>query len=90
MQTTDVILLIALFVIVFVMLLIISRELNISRRSQQEATAILRRLAESMAPGTTRDVPVTTEDDPQALALPGRASKPPPAPAPEKEAAKKA
>ncbi len=75
MQTTDVILLIALFVIVLLMLLIIARELNIMRRSQQEATAILRRLAESMHPGTTRDVPVTPEEDPNAVALPGAKSK---------------
>lgn len=75
MQTTDFILLLALFVIVLLMLLIIARELNISRRSQQEATAILRRLAESMAPGTTRDVPVTPEDDPEAVALPGAKAK---------------
>jgi hypothetical protein len=74
-QTTDFILLLALFVIVLLMLLIIARELNIMRRSQQEATAILRRLAESMAPGTTRDVPVTPEDDPEAVALPGSKSK---------------
>lgn len=85
MQTTDVILLIALFVIVLVMLLIMSRELNIMRRSQQEATAIMRRLAESMHPGTTRDVPVTSEEDPNAVALPGsRKSAPPPKPAAEK------
>lgn len=76
MQTTDVILVIALFVIVLLMLLIIARELNIMRRSQQEASAILRRLAESMAPGTTRDVPVTPEDDPNGIAL-SRKSKPP-------------
>jgi len=80
MQTTDVILVIALFVIVLLMLLIIARELNIMRRSLQEATAILRLLAESMAPGTTRDVPVTPEDDPDAVAL-SRKSKPPAKPA---------
>lgn len=89
MQTTDVILLIALFVIVLVMLLIISRELNIMRRSQQEATAILRRLAESMHPGATRDVPVTPEEDPDAIAMPGSKSKSLPPSAPAKADGKK-
>ena len=58
--------LVLVFVVVLVML-VIATELNHLRRSQQEATAILRRLAEATAPGTTGDVPVTTGDDPRSV-----------------------
>lgn len=70
MVTTDVILLLAFFVITLIVMLGMARELNITRRSQQESAALLRRLVESMAPGAAKDVPITTEEEPQGLRIP--------------------
>jgi len=81
MLTADVILLLAFFVITFVLLLSIARDTNIARRAAQETAALLRKLAEAQAPGSTKDVPVTTEEEPR----PSRAA-PAPAPAPAKAA----
>lgn len=53
----------ATLIIMLMVILNQARDLSLLRRTHQENTLLLRRLAEALSPGSTKDVPVTTDEE---------------------------